>query len=420
MRPLHTAEILAVGSEMLTPFRIDTNSLYLTGQLNELGIDVRAKAIVGDDRGDLSSLLRQALSRADVVMTTGGLGPTEDDLTREVVADVIERPLQEDPAILAALEDRFVRRKIAMPRNNRRQAQVPLGAVVLDNPHGSAPGLWIETGGRILVLFPGPPREMQPMFETHVAPRLAAFTTGRRVRRRVIKITGYAESLVDEKAQPIYTPLLHAPVPIETTILAAPGQIELHLSARGTDIPAMDAALEHAVGDLAAALAPGVFSVDGRSLEEVVGQTLKARGLRIAAAESCTAGLLLGRLTEVPGSSNWVIGGVVAYDNAVKVRDLGVPQALLDAHGAVSEPVAVAMAEGARMKFGADVAVSVTGIAGPDGGTPEKPVGTVVIAIAMAGKPTTTRTLALLGSRQMIRHHSTSAALDMVRRGLAG
>lgn len=418
MRPLHTAEILAIGSEMLTPFRTDTNSLYLTAQLNALGIDVRSKAIVGDDPGDLSSLLRQALSRADLVITTGGLGPTEDDLTREVVADVIECPLEEDPQILANLEARFAKRKMPMPRNNRRQAQVPRGAVVLDNPHGSAPGLWIETGGRILVLLPGPPREVHPMFETHVGPRLAKFTAGRRVRRRVIKITGYAESLVDEKAQPIYTPLRHAPIPIETTILAAPGQIELHLSARGTDVAAMDAALEHAVGDLALALAPGVFSTDGRSLEEVVGEALKARRWRIAAAESCTAGLLLGRLTEVPGSSAWVIGGVVAYDNAVKVRDLGVPEPTLAANGAVSEPVAIAMAEGARTRFDADVALAITGIAGPDGGTPEKPVGTVVVALAMTGKATQVRTLALLGNRQMIRQHSTSAALDMVRRAL--
>ena len=212
-------------------------------------------------------------------MTTGGLGPTDDDLTREVVAEVIELPLEEDAGDsggprgpLRAAQDRDAAQSTA---DRRRCRAAPSCSTTRT---ASAPGLWIETGGRIVVLLPGPPREMQPMFETHVAPRLAAFTTGRRVRRRVIKITGYAESLVDEKAQPIYTPLLHGPVPIETTILAAPGQIELHLSARGIDVPAMDAALEHAVGDLAAALVPVVFSVDGRSLEEVVGQTLKARG----------------------------------------------------------------------------------------------------------------------------------------------
>jgi nicotinamide-nucleotide amidase len=414
MPGVRTAEIVAVGSELLTPHRIDTNSLFLTGRLNELGIDVRRKTVVGDVRDDLSRVVRDALDRADLVVATGGLGPTEDDLTREAVADVIDRPLEEDAAILAAIRARFARRGFAMPDQNRRQAMVPKGGVVLPNAHGTAPGLWIESGSRILILLPGPPRELQAIFETHVKPRLEPLSQGRQLRRRVLKIAGRAESQVDEVAQPIYTPLADAAVPIETTILAAPGQIELHLSARGTDVKVLDDALESGVARLAGALAPAVFSVDGRTMEAVVGDLLKARGWSIAVAESCTAGLLLGRLTEVPGSSAWVLGGVVAYANDVKTSFLDVPGELLELHGAVSEPVAVAMASGVRRKLGADVGIAVTGIAGPDGGSEAKPVGTVVIAAS--GTIDAVKTFRFLGDRQMVRLQSVVAALDMVRR----
>lgn len=418
MRALRTAEIVAVGSELVTPDRTDTNSLWLTARLNELGVDVHAKAIVRDDRRELAAIFSAAMSRADLVVTTGGLGPTDDDLTREAIADALSLPLIEDPAIVVWLRERFAKRGLEMPDINRRQAQVPRGATVLHNPNGSAPGLWIEVGDKVAVLFPGPPREMSPMFRDHVAPRLAERAEGRKVRRRVLKMTGRGESHVDEIAQPVYGPLRHAAIPIETTILATPGQIELHLVAAGTDIAAIDRALDDGVEALRAALGPVVFSVDGRSLEAVVGDLLRERGLRIAAAESCTAGLLLGRLTEIPGSSEWVIGGVVAYDNAVKVRELDVPKSLLAVHGAVSEPVARAMAEGARAKLGADIAVAVTGIAGPSGGTDAKPVGTVVIAVS--GSNTTVKTSLFTGDRQMVRALSTAAALDMVRRSLLG
>lgn len=418
MNALRTAEILAVGSELLTPFRVDTNSLYLTGQLNELGIDVRNKGVVGDEPADIRARVLAALERADIVITSGGLGPTGDDLTRETVAAALGLTLAEDATVLAAIRKRFERRGLQMPGGNRRQAAVPAGASVLPNPNGTAPGLWIESGGKIVVLLPGPPRELQHIFETDVKPRIAARSSGARVLRRVVKITGRAESIVDDVAQPIYGPLAAAAIPIETSILASPGQIELHLSARGEDIVAMERALQDGVDRLAAALAPAVFSTDGRTLDRVVGDALLANGSRIAVAESCTGGLLGGRLTEVPGSSAWFVGGVIAYDNMVKTRELGVPEDLISAHGVVSEPVARVMAEGVRLRFGTDFGLSVTGIAGPDGGSAEKPVGTV--AIALAGPGARARVFRFVGDRQMIRQQSVLAALEMVRQSLGG
>jgi nicotinamide-nucleotide amidase len=418
MAGVRTAEIIAVGSELLTAHRLDTNSLFLTGRLNDLGIDVRAKAVVGDEDEDLADVFQNALRRSDVVIATGGLGPTEDDRTREVVAALFGLPLEEDAEVLAAIRARFGRRGFVMPERNRRQALVPRGATVLRNVNGTAPGLWIEARGRVVVLLPGPPRELQAIFDTHVAPRLEGLTQGQRLRRRVIKITGRAESQVDEAAQPIYTPLARGAVPIQTTILATPGQIELHLSARGTDESALDAALESGVVRLAEALAPAVFSVDGRTLEAVVGELLKSRGWTIAVAESCTAGLVLARLTEVPGSSAWVRGGVVAYANDVKTAQLGVPEAVIATHGAVSEPVARAMAEGARTRLGADIGLAVTGIAGPDGGSEAKPVGMVVIAAS--GAVEATKTFRFPGDRQMVRLQSVAAALDILRKEGSG
>jgi nicotinamide-nucleotide amidase len=417
MTSVRTAEILAVGTELLTPFRLDTNSLYLTAQLNDLGIDVRSKSVVGDDVRELAARFRDALGRVDLVITTGGLGPTADDVTREVVAEALGLPLVENPAVLETIRSRFVRRGLRMPDANRRQAAVPAGATPLPNTNGTAPGLWMSIGDRVVVLLPGPPRELQPMFEQHVRPELAARSGGRRVWRRVLKIVGRPESHVEEIANPIYSRLAEGPVPIETTILASPGIIELHLSARGEDAAAIEAALERGVQVLAAALAPAVFSVDGRSLEEVIGGLLLARGQRVAVAESCTGGLLAGRLTDVAGSSDWFVGGVVAYANEVKVEALGVAPELLAAHGAVSEPVARAMAEGARQRLHADLGVGVTGIAGPTGGTPEKPVGTVVIAVA-AASGTRVRTLSFGGERGIVRQHAVHNALEQLRQAL--
>jgi nicotinamide-nucleotide amidase len=416
MRRIDRAEIIAAGSELLTAHRLDTNSLYLTGRLNELGVVLGGKCVVGDERGALSEVFRQALARADLVIVTGGLGPTADDVTRDAVSDVLGRTLEENAEILMAIRQRFERRGLKMPDVNRRQALVPSGAAILINAFGTAPGLLLEADERMVVLLPGPPRELRPMFESHVEPRIAERTGGRRVFRRVLKITGRSESQVEELAFPVYSRLGTVDAPVETTILAAPGQIELHVSTAGSDVSALEQTLDDAVARLEAAVGVAVFSTDGRSLEAVVGAALKARGLRIAVAESCTGGGLLSRLTDVPGSSAWVQGGVIAYANDVKVEQLGVAPALMAAHGAVSESVAQAMAEGVRERLHADVGVAITGIAGPDGGSRDKPVGTVMIATS--GPHAAVRTFLFPGDREAIRRFATTAALEMVRQGL--
>ncbi len=401
---------------MLTPFRVDTNSLFLTSRLNDLGIDVVSKSVVSDRPAALEAALRLALDRVDIVVTSGGLGPTDDDLTREAIMAAAGVTADEDPAVVEAIARRFASRGMPMPEINRRQAQVPHGATVLDNPNGTAPGLWLPVGERVIVALPGPPRELKPMWDTHVAARVAALAGPGRLRRRVLKTVGKGESQVDEIAAPIYGRWTSLEPPITTSILASPGQVELHLSVQGTDEAALDRVLDAAVDELRQALGMPVFSVDGRELEEVVGALLEAREATVAVAESCTGGLILGRLTSVPGSSAWVTGGVVAYDNAVKVQQLGVPQELLDAHGAVSEPVALAMAAGVRAALDTTYGLAVTGIAGPTGGTDDKPVGTVVIAAAGPGGEAVVITFRFPGDRAMVRQMSVQSALDMLRR----
>jgi nicotinamide-nucleotide amidase len=418
--PLGTAEVIAVGSELLGTTRLDTNSLFIADRLSAIGIELRAKAVVGDDRARITELCRQALTRSDLLIVTGGLGPTGDDLTREGVADVLERPLVEDPAIVARIEQRFARRGMKMPGINRRQAQVLEGAVPLDNPHGTAPGQLLEYGKKAVVLLPGPPRELQPMFTALCDGPLGARAGGSRIFRTSFYVTGRSESHVDEALQPVYSTWTSADPPIETTILATPGQIELHLSMRSADAVQAAAALREARQRLMTVLGPDVFSIDGKPMEQVVGELLRKRGLTVAAAESCTGGLLLSRLTDVPGSSEYVVGGAVLYSNQLKTGLAGVPPALIGAHGAVSEPVAVALADGIRERSGADVAVGVTGVAGPGGGTPEKPVGTVAIAVLTPVGPARVRTFSFLGNRALIKFQATQAALDMVRRALAG
>jgi nicotinamide-nucleotide amidase len=415
---LRTAEILAVGSELLGRTRLDTNSLFLSGALASLGIELRAKCVVGDDRALLGQLVAQALSRVDLVILTGGLGPTDDDVTRDAVADALALSFTEDPAIVAQIERRFARRGLRMPENNRRQAQVPRGAIVLDNPHGTAPGLWIPHGRQVVVLLPGPPRELQPMMSGLCEGPLAARAGVDRIYTASLFVTGRTESHVEEAIQPIYSRWVHESPAIQTTILAAPGQIEVHLTARSSDPDAARARLDAARAGLMRALGDAVFSTDGRLLEEVVGDLLKSRGLTIAAAESCTGGLFMSRLTDVPGSSAYVRGGVVAYANDLKTAFVDVPAELLRAHGAVSEPVAAAMAAGARARAVADLGVGITGIAGPDGGTPQKPVGTVAIALSGPGEGVSVRTFSLPGGRAQIKYQSAQLALDMVRRAL--
>jgi nicotinamide-nucleotide amidase len=414
-RPLDAA-IIAVGSELLTPEKVDTNSLFITQVLNDLGIAVAFKAIVGDNRAELTSHVAHALQRHRVVVLTGGLGPTDDDLTREVVAGHLGRPMQEDPGIIDAIERRFASRGWKMPAVNRRQAMVPDGAVVLDNPNGTAPGLWLEHEGAVLALLPGPPREMKPMMEGEVRSRLLALAGDTRLLRRLVRVSGKGESAVEEIVQPIYSRWLGQQPPIATTILASLGQVELHLVIQSTDTPRAAASLDSAVAELVHALGQDVVSTDGAVLEAAVGDLLRARGWRVALAESCTGGLATSRLTDVPGSSDYVERSVVAYSNAAKVDLLGVPASLIAAHGAVSEPVAAAMAEGIRDRAGVNVGVGITGIAGPGGGSVEKPVGTVCIAVA--GPATRVRTFRFAGSREMVKAWSANWAIDLLRRSL--
>jgi nicotinamide-nucleotide amidase len=406
--------IIAVGSEMLTPLRVDSNSLFITERLNEIGIDVRLKFVAGDDVHELADLLRGVVTWADVVVATGGLGPTADDITRDAVSRAFAAPMEIDESIVERIRERFARRGMTMPLINRQQGMVPKGAVVLPNPNGTAPGLWLEHGRATILLLPGPPREMRPMLEAVIHERLAPRAGGAALFRRVLKVTGRTESDVDSRAQPVYQRWLSQAVPISTTILAVLGQIELHLSARASSRAEGEAALEGAIGELQAVLGDSVYSVDGRPLEAIVGELLQARKMTIAVAESCTGGLLASRLTDVAGSSAYVDRGVVCYSNRSKVETLGIPEKLIAAHGAVSEPVAQAMADAIRRQADSAAGIGITGIAGPGGGTPEKPVGTVAIAVSVA-RESCVRTFQFVGGREQVKFQATQAALNLLR-----
>ena len=419
-----TAAILAVGSELLTPQKIDTNSLYITEVLNDLGIAVAFKSIVGDNRAELAAHVAHALSRHRILILCGGLGPTDDDLTRDVVATHLGLAMHEDASIVEAMERRFASRGWKMPANNRRQAQVPSGAVVLQNPNGTAPGLWIESPSahatadkHFIALLPGPPREMKPMMDGEVRRRLEAVAGQLRLQRRLVRVSGKGESLVEEIVQPIYSRWLDHTPRIETTILAGLGQVELHLVAQSDDAAQASARLDDAVAELVRALGDDVVSTDGTVLEAAVGDLLRGRGWWIAFAESCTGGLATSRMTDIPGSSAYVERSVVVYSNRAKHELLGVPMELIDQHGAVSEPVARAMAAGIRQRAAVNVGVGITGIAGPGGGSAEKPVGTVCIAVD-AGEEPTVRTFRFPGGRDMVKAMSANWAIDMVRRDL--
>jgi len=413
--PLGTAAVIAVGSELLTPFRTDTNSLAITSRLDAAGIRLRYKAVAGDSIADITQAMRDGAARADLVIVCGGLGPTADDLTRDALAAFAGAGMREDPAIVAALEARFAARGIPMPAINRRQALVPEGARPLANPLGSAPGLLLERGDVTIAALPGPPRELIPMLDSLVASTLAPRSAGTPLVRRVLKVSGRAESAVDEIAAPIYLTGERSDPPVETTILAKPGLVELHLSCRTADDVAGARAIDAIAAKLEAALAPACFTGEGQNLEETLGTLLGERNLWMAAAESCTGGMIAARMTDVAGSSAYFRGGIVAYDNAVKMSALGVSADLLHAHGAVSEPVARAMADGARARLGADVAVAVTGIAGPGGGSEAKPVGTVAIA-ATGLERERVRTFRFIGDRALVREQAVQAALDAARR----
>jgi nicotinamide-nucleotide amidase len=412
-----SAAIVAVGSELLTPTRIDTNSLYLTEQLNAMGVEVVAKGVVGDDHQAVAGAFRHAESRADLVVMTGGLGPTDDDVTREAVAAALDLPLEEDPAIVALIERRFAARGLEMPAINRRQALVPRGARVLDNPNGTAPGLWLQSSDSSVLLLPGPPSELKPMFEGWCKTVVGARGGVVPIHRRSVRITGRTESHAEEALQPYYEAWQRAQPPVAATILAAMGQIELHLSVRADADAARDA-LDRASADVRGALGEDVVSDDGRALEEVVGDLLRARGWTLAIAESCTGGLVSSRITDIAGSSDYLQLSVVSYSNASKIDVLSVPADLIEVHGAVSEQVAAAMATGARERAHAHVGLGITGVAGPGGGTTRKPVGTVAIAVVGPDGASRVRIHKLRGNRQQIKTWAAQVALDSLRRML--
>ena len=405
------AEIIAIGSELLTPHRTDTNSLWLTERLNSIGIAVQLKTVVGDDESNLEQTARDALGRSDIIISTGGLGPTEDDVTRKVFARVTGRQLRLDYEILAAIRERFASRGYQMTPNNERQALIPNGAKALPNPNGTAPGLKMDASGKLVVLLPGPPRENQPMFDDYVMPELEKMSRGARMSKRVVKVTGLGESALDDLIAPIYGEYTN-PV---TTILFTDSEVEVHLEATA----AIEARAAELAGELAYKLEDKLgehcYSTRGESLEEVIGNRLRLTQYTIATAESCTGGLIAERITSVAGSSEYFLGSIVSYSNEAKTAMLGVPTELIERHGSVSGAVAEAMARGIKERTGATVGVSVTGVAGPGGGTDAVPVGTVYIGLA-DDVTNTNRRFTLLGDRHLIRWRASTAALDMVRR----
>ncbi len=404
------AEIIAVGSELLTPDRLDTNSLFLTEELNRLGIEVVRKTIVGDDRELLSAAFRDALDRVPLVISSGGLGPTEDDLTREAVADLLGRKLHRNDEILRAIQGRFRSFGREMPEVNVRQAMVPEGAEPLDNPGGTAPGLWIEEKGRMIALLPGPPRELKPMFLEKIVPRLARRVSGVRLFHRDLRVAGMGESHVEQRIAPIYKRYGD----VHTTVLASPGEIQIHLRMWTDDSVHAEKTLKEIVEGIQIALGDRIFSARGESLEEVVARQLTLNTATIATAESCTGGLLAQRLTSIAGSSSYFLGGVVSYSNELKTAWVNVPTELIQSKGAVSAEVATALADGIRRHVGSTLGVGITGIAGPGGGSEEKPVGTVHIALAHAGGVKEIGRI-YPGDREAVRWQAAQIALDLVR-----
>jgi nicotinamide-nucleotide amidase len=411
------AEIIAVGSELLTPYRRDTNSLYLTEKLNDLGVEVRFKLIVGDDTEGLTAAAKLAMRRSDIIIFTGGLGPTEDDLTREAVADALGLKMQRDPELIAKLEERFAKRGIKMSANNAKQADILTSATVLPNPLGTAPGQWIagkyDGQERILILLPGPPHELKALFEAECIPRLRSRVPPRHIATRILKMAMTPESQVDARVAPIYKTYTD----VETTILAGGGEIQLHLRCRKDSQAEADARVEELAEKIEDELGDAIFSRKGETIEQIVSYLLQMRSMTLAVAESCTGGLLAERITSLSGSSRYFLGGAVVYSNELKTQFANVPKTLIDRHGAVSREVAASMAEGIRKRCLASYGVGITGVAGPTGGTEQKPVGLVYIALAgEEGTQVVERNFP--GDRKRIRQFAAQQALEMIRRAL--
>ncbi len=411
------AEIIAVGSEMLTPFRQDTNSLYLTEKLNALGVAVVFKTIVGDKRTHLVNSVRQALGRVDIVVISGGLGPTEDDLTREAVAEALGRKLVRDADLIANMYARAAARRITITRNNEKQADTVEGAVILENTRGTAPGQWLDIVHgkyrKLLAMLPGPPPELKAMFEDQCLPLLKDALPERAIATRVLKAAMIGESQCDARIAPIYTQYPD----VETTILAHLGDIQVNLSCRKPLLAQAKLRVDELTGRIEEELDDILYSSQGETLEQIVLYYLGMHGATLAVAESCTGGLIAERLTDIPGSSRSFLGGAVVYSNELKTKFAGVNPELIARHGAVSGEVAAAMAEGIRRQCDADYGLAVTGIAGPGGGSEEKPVGLVYFAVS-GDDSTETLEKRFTGDRRRVRSLAAQQALDMVRRRL--
>ncbi len=408
------AVIVAVGSELLGTDRLDTNSLRLTEALQRHGVALRRKVVVGDDEAEIAAELGRALAEAELVLVSGGLGPTADDVTREAAAAAVGRRLVFDDDILRAIVRRFERMGRVMAEVNRRQAWVVEGAVVLKNPRGTAPGLRIEQADRTMFLLPGVPVELLGLLEREIEPWLAERSGGVALETATLRVACVPESEVEERIAPAYAEFGREQI----TVLASPGDVRVRLTAAGGDAE-REAHLRRMEARVAGLLGEGLYSRrEEDDLETVVGRMLRALGGSLATAESCTGGLIAQRLTRVAGSSDYFLGGVVSYSNELKQRWLGVPDEMLREHGAVSEPVARAMAAGICRATGSDFGIGVTGVAGPGGGTPEKPVGTVHVAVAAAAGDTVHRQVRLPGDRELVRMFTSQLGLELLRRRL--
>lgn len=407
---MHNAEIIAVGSELLAHDKLDTNSLFITEQLNALGVEVARKLVVGDHHARLTAAVRDAIASMEITVITGGLGPTEDDLTRDAVAGALGRKLVFSEEILSWIEQRFRLFNRKMADINRRQAYLVEGAEVLPNPRGTAPGQWINLGSRVAMLLPGPPGELKPLFVNECVPRLARFLPPQVIAMRSYRVAGMGESDLDALIAPVYTTVSN-PV---TTILAGMGDIQVHLRARGGTAEEVEALLEAVAPQIENLLGDRIYSRSGDLLESVIGQMLRERHKTLSVAESVTGGLLAQRITSVPGSSDYFLGGFLVYSNRMKTELLAVPADMIERHTPVSEEVACAMAEGARARTGSDYALATTGEAGPESAT-GAPVGTVFIAIA-SPSGVEARRISAPGERNRVRSLSAQLALDLLRR----
>ena len=406
-------EIIAVGSELLTPYYQDTDSLYLTRRINELGMSISLKTIAGDNLNDLIYCFKQAQQRSDLILTIGGLGPTLDDKTHEAVSASLNRKLIFKKEILHQIKIRFKKRHISMPSVNKKQAYIIEGAEVLNNKNGTAPGLWVEFDSKIFILLPGPPVELKAMFEDQVFPRLKKLRQGYQ-SRLVLKIAGLTES----KTESLITDLYPEKNGLEMTILAYPGQIEVHLTGFSSSSLKQAKNRTLKLGKLIRdRLKEHVFSTSGEKLEEVLGKLLIHENSTLATAESCTGGLLGHRITNIPGSSDYFLQGVQVYSNLAKKKLLGISDALIETHGAVSQEVAEKMAERIREKAQSSYGLAITGIAGPGGGTEKKPVGLVYTSLAWKNGVKTDKNL-FSGNREIVKFRSSQKALDMLRRFL--